>query len=474
MEYMGQAELMQKEMKSLLDLKEWLDMNKIDYGEELHKFSIRNLNFSEESLFVDLRFMLIHAQDKFRDHMGRELYADVMQLLFQADRWEWRGVNDWHTYYPQVFLQLEAAQRANASKVKLFIMGSQYIVHLDSPMRQVNIQTKANNSSNDLAFGLLTNLALCSSCKTKHLEKLPCLVCRDCTEPKCACKTKHFEKNSCDCTDHQPICQPCFEVKHQKKGGTHETVPWNAVRRIGRSHLFRIYLQRDIYAYYNGRPITLIQLNELVKNVKDSIKQFIRNENQDLTRMQHFSEAVQKFQSQAIVPIAMQGGYLPTGTMARQHNSSAIRGFNAASVSLVRVSLIDIDLKYLVEHLELQNNYKLDELQKRLSEINDLVNVLDVGTYLPKVLSCIEVFKLDCKTTAKIKEIDTSLKLQGQKLTYDLKALAKDIKDTLGITKPAGHLRYFDVLVQCEPLIEFFDKQGQTICTIIYVSCISL
>ena len=48
LEYTGQAELLQKEMKSLSDLKKWLDMHNIYYGDNFDKHVIKDLNFSDD------------------------------------------------------------------------------------------------------------------------------------------------------------------------------------------------------------------------------------------------------------------------------------------------------------------------------------------------------------------------------------------------------------------------------------------
>ena len=45
-------------MKSLSDLKKWLDMHNIDYGDNFDKHLIKDLNFSDDLIFADLQLMI--------------------------------------------------------------------------------------------------------------------------------------------------------------------------------------------------------------------------------------------------------------------------------------------------------------------------------------------------------------------------------------------------------------------------------
>ena len=114
------------------------------------------------------------------------------------------------------------------------------------------------------------------------------------------------------------------------------------------------------------------------------------------------------------------------------------------------------DLELLALHLQLQNT---GDLSLRVKEITDLLDILTVGSYLPAVLKCLDMFKLVCATTAEISKLNETLEnvragrgeIKVGVLTVEIKRILRNLT--------GEHLRFFDVLVHCEPLVDFLRKQ---------------
>ena len=101
----------------------------------------------------------------------------------------------------------------------------------------------------------------------------------------------------------------------------------------------------------------------------------------------------------------------------------------------------------------------LGDLSLRVKEITDLLDILTVGSYLPAVLKCLDMFKLVCATTAEISKLNEALEnvragrgeIKVGVLTVEIKRILRNLT--------GEHLRFFDVLVHCEPLVDFLRKQ---------------
>ena len=114
------------------------------------------------------------------------------------------------------------------------------------------------------------------------------------------------------------------------------------------------------------------------------------------------------------------------------------------------------DLELLALHLQIQNT---GDLSLRVKEITDLLDILTVGSYLPAVLKCLDMFKLVCATTAEISKLNEALEnVRAGRGEMKVVLLTVEIKRAL-CNLTGEHLRFFDVLVQCEPLVDFLRKQ---------------